>query len=484
MARPWLTWLSRIGIALAVIFAALALPWVVSSSWFQRWWLSRQWNGWILIAIAIDAAVVLLAAIWWLWWRLPRRQVTRLSIQIPDPKERADVEDNFRKTVGQALGGAVVLIGAVVAYLQFTQQQQASRDLLISNQVAKGFEQLAGEKIAMRLGGIYALEGVMNTSSDYHQPVLEAVCAFVRDSTTQHHVALTALMEAMFTSERDSSGGKAGDKPPNDIQAALTVIGRRKQGPGRVNLARANIPGAYLIGANLDDANLDDANLDDATLIGAHLSHTTLIGAHLNGANLRGAHLDDAILEDATLIGAHLNDANLSGAHLNGANLSGADLIDATLSHAKLSGVHLKGANLLGAHLENVILEDANLSGANLYLANLSGAHLSGAYLSHANLRGAHLDDAYLSHATLSDAHLERADLTDADLTDADLSGADLSGADLSGADLSGAKNLTQGQLNQACGTHVTLPEGKVQDLKPCPPLQPVAPPLNPGTTP
>ena len=28
--------------------------------------------------------------------------------------------------------------------------------------------------------GLYALEGVMNTSSDYHQPVLEALCAFVR----------------------------------------------------------------------------------------------------------------------------------------------------------------------------------------------------------------------------------------------------------------------------------------------------------------
>jgi hypothetical protein len=155
-ARPWLRWLSKIAIALAVIVAALALPWVVSNSWFQQWWLSRQWTGWTLIAIAGDAAVVLLAAIWWLWWWLPRRQVVRLSIQIPDPKARADAEDNFRKTVGQALGGAAVLIGAVAAYLQFTQQQQASHDLLISNQVSKGFEQLAGKEIAMRLGGIYA----------------------------------------------------------------------------------------------------------------------------------------------------------------------------------------------------------------------------------------------------------------------------------------------------------------------------------------
>src|SRR5262249_22929647 len=128
---------------------------------------------------AVAAILLLLGAIWWLWWWLPRRQVRGLDIQVHDPKSRADVEDNFRKTVGQALGGVAVLIGAGVAYLQFSQQQQtayqqiitqqevatktekASRDLLISNQVAKGFEQLAGDKLAMRLGGIYGLEGVM-----------------------------------------------------------------------------------------------------------------------------------------------------------------------------------------------------------------------------------------------------------------------------------------------------------------------------------
>ena len=34
--------------------------------------------------------------------------------------------------------------------------------------------------VANCLGGIYALEGVMNNSAQYLQPVLEALCAFVR----------------------------------------------------------------------------------------------------------------------------------------------------------------------------------------------------------------------------------------------------------------------------------------------------------------
>jgi hypothetical protein len=96
-----------------------------------------------IVGIAV-AALALLFGIWWLWWRLPKWQVDRLALKIRDPKARADVEDNFRKTVGQALGGAAVLIGAAFALFQFLQQQQAAHDLLISNQVSKGFEQLAG----------------------------------------------------------------------------------------------------------------------------------------------------------------------------------------------------------------------------------------------------------------------------------------------------------------------------------------------------
>ena len=144
-----------------------------------------------------------------LWWLLPKWQVARLSLRIRDPKARADTEDNFRKTIGQLIGGAAVLVGAGLAYMQFLQQQQATKDLLISNQVAKGFEQLGSDKVAVRLGGINALEGAMNTSVQYHQPILEALCAFVRESTI---------------------GVIVNEKPTTDIQATLTVIGRRADG--------------------------------------------------------------------------------------------------------------------------------------------------------------------------------------------------------------------------------------------------------------
>ena len=126
--------------------------------------MSQEWNDRTILALIALAAVLAGPVLWWLWWRLPRQQADRLALKIRDAKARADVEDNFRKTVGQALGGTAVLFGAVLAYLQFSQQQRASHDLLISNQVSKGFEQLGSNNVVVRLGGIYALEGGMNGS--------------------------------------------------------------------------------------------------------------------------------------------------------------------------------------------------------------------------------------------------------------------------------------------------------------------------------
>ena len=73
----------------------------------------------VQIAVAVVAALALLWGIWWLWWRLPRHQAARLAPD--DPKARADVEDNFRKTIGQVLGGAVVLFAVIAGYWQFKQ---------------------------------------------------------------------------------------------------------------------------------------------------------------------------------------------------------------------------------------------------------------------------------------------------------------------------------------------------------------------------
>jgi uncharacterized protein YjbI with pentapeptide repeats len=260
-------------------------------------------DNWLVIAISV-AVIAALALLIWLWWWVPKWQMR--SVTAADPKGRADIEDNIRKNVGQALGGAGV------AYLQFTQQQQAAHDLLISNQVSKGFEQLGNDNLAVRLGGIYALEGVMQGSNQYYLPVLEALCAFVRESTKKSTIF-----------------------PTDDVQAVLTVIGRRRHG-GEVRLYRAelskiDLTGADMRGANLFRADLEYANLGEAKLIGAQM-----MGANLTGAYLVGTDLANALLSGTTsgygqreeIVSADLTGANLSGANLIGAELGGQKQLD------------------------------------------------------------------------------------------------------------------------------------------------------------
>jgi hypothetical protein len=297
---------------------------------------------WFIVA----AALALLVIAYLLWWWVPKWQMRRVTAG--DPKARADVEDNFRKTVGQALGGIAVLIGAGAAYYgtlqtlqvnkdQAQRSEQSARDLLISNQVAKGFEQLGSDKIVVRLGRIYALEGVMNTSEQYHQPVLEALSAFVRDSTKDK---------------------KDDGQPATDIQAALTVIGRRKAiGTGLPDFDRVHIPTAVLNNANLNSATLWGIHLNNATLIGANLTYATLMNADLTGAVLTFANLSGAILIDAHLNGAILWLTNLTGTNLEGADITGADLRAANLTGANLTRAIISQTQLDEACGTNAILD-------------------------------------------------------------------------------------------------------------------------------
>jgi len=102
-----------------------------------------------------------------------------------------------------------------------------------------------------------------------------------------------------------------------------------------------------------------------------------------------------------------------------------------------------------------------------LFRANLSEQWLVFSDLKGAELKFATLNGAALIGANLSSAKLNGANLSGAELSGAELSGAKLIGANLNGADLSSEWNLTQAQLNTACGENVKLDPGL--SIKPCP---------------
>lgn len=313
-------------------------------------------------------------------------------------------------------------------------QQEKSADLY-----ARAVEQLGSVKPDIRIDGIYTLERLAHDSPTDHPAVMEALAAFVR----QHPCAQSPTAE-----------GKRPARParmtPPDVQAAITVIGRRR---ARHDRQLVDLDHAHLVRADLTRASLAYSSLAHADLAYADLTHADLTGADLTGADLTGASLTRAHLTGAILRGANLTRANLTRANLAsegffggaaqaglfGADLTSAILTDALLRGADLSGAILANADLTDAHLTGAILRDADLTRANLTRAKLTTEDFTGARLFRANLPGANLTGANLTSADFTGAGVTGADLSGAGLFDADLVDVDLTGVILRGADLRGA---------------------------------------------
>jgi len=330
----------------------------------------------------------------------------------------------------------------------------------LSEHFTKAVEQLANPEITVRLGGIYALERIAKKSKDDHWTIMEVLTAFVREKRR--------LKEE---GEREQL-----PKIPTDIQAALTVIGRRNcenetenqrldlhnTDIGWADLRGANLKKVILIGANLEGSNLtEEADLEESYLHEANLKEAYLIAAKMERAILQKANLQQASLERAELARADLSEAELQGANLNGAKLQGANLIRAKLQGAKLSKANLQGAVLYQAKLERPFLDQTELEKTNHSKADLKRTFLDQAKLEETNLSEANLEGAVLYQAHLKGANLSGANLQGAILNEANLQGANLNSAKLEAANLSGAKNLQQEQIDKAFGDKITtrLPE-------------------------
>lgn len=95
-------------------------------------------------------------------------------------------------------------------------------------------------------------------------------------------------------------------RPPTDVQAALTTV-------GRVHGLRDGSESIDLVEAHLERAQLPDANLNDAILINSYLTQAHLYRAKLQRAELFGPDLTGANLSHAVPVGAYLHSAILQG---------------------------------------------------------------------------------------------------------------------------------------------------------------------------
>jgi hypothetical protein len=269
----------------------------------------------VLVVLGLATVTVVVAAL----VELPRYLVLHdLGSRLP-PSDFAKAISDTRSMLLQALGGLALFAGVFFTWRQLHVASEGQ----ITERFTRAVDQLGSDRVAVRVGGIYALERIARNSPADRGPVAEVLSAFVRGRAAWNDV--------------DDQDVPVERLPPlrarfADVQAAVIVLGRR------VNPAQ-DADYLWLSEVDLRKARLEGACLNGARLQYAHLEGSAMEGAQLEKALLRHAHLEQARLDGASLQGADLRAANLEEVHLHGALLSGALANDATVWPAGFDSV-------------------------------------------------------------------------------------------------------------------------------------------------
>jgi hypothetical protein len=384
----------------------------------------RQTASGLLATLAVPLAA--LFGILWLILLAETVRTTLLFLEGPapvagEPTDAAEIARNTAQTLALRLAALAGLLAPAVIglrmWIAWRQTQASERQAEtaesghITERMRAAIEQLGAERtvkrdgaeftapnIEVRPGAIYALERIAQDSERDHIPIMETLCAYIRENANPEP-------------PRESPPGplpERGEDPDPDSRPARIREWRENLrevfGPARP--LRADVQTAFAVIARRRDWQKEIEREREFRL---DLGRANLQGLDLARADLRGGDLSEARLE-----GADLRFARLEGANLRFARLEGADLVRARLEGADLDEARLEGADLHFARLEGADLHFARLEGADLHFARLEGANLRGAGLEGADLDGARLNSADLRGWSCARARLRSVDLTEA----------------------------------------------------------------------
>jgi hypothetical protein len=288
--------------------------------------------GWSVLGLVLLGFVIAI------FYFALRRITAWRNLQDLKVEDRVRLKIEIIKTAASILGGVFFLATLYFSWQNLVVSQERHRTDLFT----KAIEQLGSKQLEVKLGGIYALERIARDSEKDHWTIMEVLTAYVREnapwppqSRSQSRKELPWVkIKDQETSAPEKGKGEEGKeviwnirdfllyqkdkekriKPDTDIQAILTVIGRRqrrfREGEDqRLDLRETDLRGADLRHAHLERAILQKAHLEMANLMYANLEGAELYRAHLEGANLERTNLEGTDLRWAHLMGAKIINA-------------------------------------------------------------------------------------------------------------------------------------------------------------------------------
>jgi uncharacterized protein YjbI with pentapeptide repeats len=197
-----------------------------------------------------------------------------------------------------------------------SEQSEIAREGQVTQRYVEAIKMLGSKNLTERLGGIYSLERIMRDSEKDHQTIVEVLASLIR-----------------IHAPREPDSATPAKHPKEDVQAALTVLGRRPRGrsEGRVNLRGisirgANLTGSYFARTDFNGSDLSNVRADKATLDRTDFSSVDFSRASLRDASIVGAHFTQAKLHSTKFFDANLSESLFIAARLEGTVFAGADI--------------------------------------------------------------------------------------------------------------------------------------------------------------
>ena len=199
-------------------------------------------------------------------------------------------EDSVSTTVrnlGLVIGGVIAVLLAVWRSLVATRQADTAqhqtsiaRQGLLNERYQKAAEMLGNENLFVRLGGVYALQALIEEHPEqYYVSCMRLLCALVRNPP--------ADLNLPSLSDREMTRSGGGIRLRGDVQAVMDIM--RSRDDRLTALERkasfvVDFRGADLRGSNLRSVNFTRVDLRDADLSGGLCCRVKYVGRWVVGS--------------------------------------------------------------------------------------------------------------------------------------------------------------------------------------------------------